>query len=83
MYPTNAEVKALTAVSMLGGLLILAVSVAMEIGENHQASVALFGDFAEFPELHSFDQPRTSSHEVRETPARAERQTKRNEAERA
>jgi hypothetical protein len=74
VYPTNAAVKGLTAVSMLGGLLILALSVAMELGENHQASVALLGDFAEFPALHSFDQPRTSSDEVRQTPARAEQQ---------
>jgi len=71
IYPMNA-VKLLTAISLLGGLLILALSVGMELGENHQASVALLGDYSEFPELHSFDQPRTSAEDVRQTPIRAE-----------
>jgi MFS family permease len=72
VYPMNA-VKLLTAMSLLGGLMILAVSVGMELGENHQAGAALLGDFSEFPELHSFDQPRTDADEVRDTPRRAER----------
>ena len=65
--------KLLTAASMIAGLLLLASSVVLELRENRQARFALLGDFAEFPELHGFDEPRTNPDEVRDAKARADR----------
>jgi hypothetical protein len=72
VLPASAAIKGVTAAAMLSGLLCLAFSVALEIGENHQSSVALMGDFAEFPEFDGFDHPRTSPDEVRELRVRAQ-----------
>jgi hypothetical protein len=72
VVPESAAIKGLTAAAMLSGLLCFAFSVALEIGENHQSSVALMGDFAEFPEFDHFDHPRTSSDAVRDLRVRAQ-----------
>jgi hypothetical protein len=73
VLPDASVWKVMTGASMFGGLLILALSVVLELRENHQSKFALLGDFAEFSELHAFDDPRTSREEVRDTALRAER----------
>jgi len=73
VFPASVTIKALTAAAMLSGLLCFAFAVALEIGENHQSSVALMGDFAEFPEFDGFDRPRTNPDKVRDMRVRAQR----------